>query len=121
MVQFSPVTSSNYPYVQLSVKIRDWQDNNYALIDTGFTGNLVVPVSLLSEAMGLPDSRIQWELADGSVVGAPVYLGTLEILGLPPIRDVAITFLGEEFILGRGIIDRYKVTFDHGEKVILEI
>jgi len=29
--------------------------------------------------------------------------------------------LGEEYLLGRGIIDRVRMTFDHGQRLILEI
>jgi len=90
-----------------------------ALIDTGFTGDLVIPTRALNDTVGLPDARIDWQLADGSVVDAPVYLGTIEVVGIPPIA-VAITTLGNEYILGRGVIDRYRVTFDRGQRIIVE-
>jgi hypothetical protein len=44
----------------------------------------------------------------------------LEIVGLEENIEVRITAIGTEFILGRSIIDRYCVLFDHGERVIIE-
>lgn len=120
MAQFQPVISGRYPYLDLRVQIRDWQDETYALIDTGFTGNLVVPESLWTQELGQADGRVNLIVADGGIVRAPVYLGSIELLGVPEISGLRITFMGDQYILGRGIIDRFKVTFDHGRRVILE-
>jgi len=50
----------------------------------------------LVNELGEPDYVSEWELGDGS------------------------TAVGNEFIMGRSVIDRYCVTFDHGGKVIVE-
>jgi predicted aspartyl protease len=55
MAQSQPVVSTRYPYLTMRVAIRGWQDEDDALIDTGFTGNLVVPDRLLSDELGLPE------------------------------------------------------------------
>ncbi|MCH9040399.1 MAG: hypothetical protein J4N94_06205 [Chloroflexi bacterium] len=120
MAEFAPVISDRYPYLDVLVTIRGWHERISALIDTGFTGNLVLPSSLLSPEIGLPDGRIEWQLADESLVTAPLYLGDIEILGIPVISASSVTFLGSDFIVGRGIVDRFKVTLDHGERVIVE-
>ena len=120
MAQFDSITSDRYPYLNLRVQIRGWRDSAYALIDTGFTGNLVVPEIFWTRELGQADSRVNWILGDGGTVRAPVYIGDVEIFGTPLISAVGITFLGNEYILGRGVIDRYRVTFDHGERVIVE-
>lgn len=119
MAEFTPVISEHYPYLDVIVSIRGWRNQSSALIDTGFTGNLVLPSSLLSSDIGLPDGRIEWQLADESIVTAPLYLGDIEILGIPIISDSSVTFLGSDYILGRGIIDRFRFTLDHGERVIV--
>ena len=56
---------------------------------------------------------------DGSTIDAPVYFGLVEVVGLPPMR-AAITVLGNEYILGRNVLDRYKLTLDHGREVLVE-
>jgi hypothetical protein len=58
------------------------------------------------------------QLADSSVVEAPAYFATLELVGLPLVR-ATITALGK-YILGRRVIDRFSVTLDHGRRVIVK-
>ena len=53
------------------------------------------------------------------MVETPVYIGTLEIIGLPPMVNIVVTVLGTEYILGRRVIDRFEVTLDHGERTII--
>jgi predicted aspartyl protease len=90
-----------------------------ALLDTGFEGALAIPSAVLDLDLGSPDTSIDWQLADDTVVEAPVYSGSIEIVGFPPISEVSITVLGGEYLLGRGILDRFEVTFDHGRRVIV--
>ncbi len=74
MAQLQPVISNRYPYLDLRVQIRDWQAEATALIDTGFTGNLVIPEHLWTDELGRPDGRGTLIVADGGIVRAPVYL-----------------------------------------------
>jgi hypothetical protein len=78
-----------------------------------------MPATFFNGDLGLPDTRFEWELADGSTIDAPVYFGSVEIIGLPAVR-AAITVLGNEYILGRGVLDRYKLTLDHGQQVVVD-
>ena len=107
--------SANYPYLSVRLAIGDWQFDAQVLMDTGFEGSLVIPNSAMSLGLGDPDASSSWLLADGSTVETPVYLGAIEILGLPEIPDVVIAVLGDDYILGRRVIDRYEVTLDHGQ------
>ena len=114
------ITSTTYPYLPIGVAIRGQQrDGLLALLDTGFTGHLAIPPSFLNGSLGLPDTVVDWELADGSIIHAPVYFGTVEIVGLARV-PAAITMVGNEYVLGRGILDRFRVTFDHGQQVVVE-
>jgi hypothetical protein len=72
----------------------------------------------LSADIGLPDARTDWELADGSAVDAPLYLGTVEVIGLPAVA-AGVIVLGDEYILGRGVLAHFKVTLDHGRRVVV--
>jgi predicted aspartyl protease len=114
------VVGPAYPYLTIRIQTRGHDREAAALVDTGFTGDLAVPRSFFEPDVGLPDARSAWELADGTTIDAPLYVATVEIVGLPPI-PAALIALGNEFILGRGIIDRFKVTFEHGERVIVEL
>jgi len=57
-------------------------------------------------------------LADGSVVDVPVFLGAVEIVGLTSL-PATIVALGDDYLLGRGILDHFKVVFDHGQRVVI--
>ena len=119
MARRQRVIGTLYPYLRVRITLRGQVSEASALVDTGFTGGLVIPSAALATALGLPDARIDWELADGSAVDAPLYFGIVEIPGLVP-APAAITSLGSEYILGRGMIDRFSVTFDHGRRIIVE-
>src|SRR5918999_3298766 len=114
MAQPRQVVSTVYPYLSIIVEIRGQREEVLALIDTGYTGDLVVPANWQSRGLGLPDGRSTVEVGDGRTVYAPVYLGVLEIIGFDPIPEVAITALGDEYILGQRILDRFEITLDHG-------
>ena len=116
-----PIISERYPYLPVRVRIRAWEYQAYALLDTGFSGDLVVPPARLTRAAGLPHSSTNWTMADGSIAPSAIYSGSVQISEFPVIDDAGITFLGNECIIGRGIIDRYRITFERGERLIVEL
>jgi hypothetical protein len=59
-------------------------------------------------------------MADGSVSIAEAYFGTVEIFGINEPIPARILALGNEFLLGRRVLDLYKVTFDRGQRVVVE-
>ena len=113
------VVSNSYPFLAARITIRSFQSKISAYIDTGFDGYLIAPEELIME-LGEPDYLSEWELGDGSIVDAQDYLGELEIIGLRENIEVRITAIGTEFIIGRAVIDRYCIMFDHGMRVIIE-
>ena len=119
MAQPHEVVSTEYPYLPIRVEVQGESVEAVALLDTGYTGSLIVPDTWQRPA-GRPDGRIAVEVGDGRLVYAPIYLGILVIGGFPAIYGVAVTVLGHEYILGRRVIDQYEVTLDHGQRVILK-
>ena len=120
MAQGQEVVSTDYPYLPIRVYIRCHRDEPLALIDTGYTGSLVVPVSNLAGIWNRPpQGPSSRELGDGGIAPvAPVYLGTLEIVGLFS-ATIQITVMGNEYILGRGILSRFEITFGRGQRIIV--
>ena len=80
-------------------------------------GHLAIPTSW-EASLGRPDGYSRWMLADGTFVHAPIYLGSVEIIGLSP-STATIVVVGDEYILGRRILDRFEITLDHGQRVIV--
>lgn len=119
MAQVKKITSFYYPFLKIRLEIRGNTTQSLALVDTGFTGDLAIPGSFFDGKIGLPETSIEWELGDGRVIEAPIYLGSLEIIDFANL-PISITVVGNEFVLGRGVINRFKITFDHGKRVTIE-
>lgn len=117
MASSPSVTSEEYPYLQIRFGIRAHSDEDAAFIDTDFTGHLAIPASWEAR-LGRPNGYSRWILADGTFVHAPVYLGTVEIIGLSP-TTATIVVVGGDYFLGRRILDRFEITLDHDSRVIV--
>lgn len=116
------VSSSHFPYLKLKVKIGSTDIEQEleveALVDTGFSGGLAIPKGIIRPSITPYDDMI-WQLADETEVLTPAYLGSIQIGQLQTI-PTSIIVLGEESILGQGIINRFKFIFDHGIKITVE-
>ena len=113
----SNVVSSRFPYLSVRVQVDGIDYQGDALLDTGFSGGVILPRRLLSDS-GSVEGYERWTLADNSRVVAPYYSGTVELGGSKPIRT-AVTLLGTEAIVGIEIISRFYVLLDHGERVVV--
>jgi predicted aspartyl protease len=122
------LTSTRYPFLPLSVHVRVTNRkridlHTQALIDTGFSGDIVVPATTELK-QSPPGAYATWMMADGSEVLAPIFLGTIRF---PHLDDdvaemvgVTITVLGDLALIGQSILRRFTLTLDHGKQVILE-
>ncbi len=108
--------SREYPFLPVSVEVRNFRESVPAFVDTGFDGFLILPDTYLSR-LGPPDFVGRWTLADGSTVEAAEFRGAVRIEGLQPFVQARITCLGAEVILGRAVVNRFSVTFDHGQGI----
>jgi predicted aspartyl protease len=112
------LVSDRFPYIPAVVVLGESRTTIDALLDTGFDGDLTIP-RLLASSAGPPSHYGEFILANGSSVHRPVFLGAIELgsLGSFPIEAVA---LGGDFLIGRGLSDRFAITLDHGQRVIIE-
>ena len=115
------VTSDDFPYLPIRVAVRGWATEAIALLDTGFSGELVVPEDAVPQDIGTPDYIQTYRVADDRMVSSSMFYGDIEIPGLPPISGVSIGVLGSKYIIGVGIIELYTVTLAMGEQVIVEL
>jgi predicted aspartyl protease len=112
------VDGIRYPYLPVTVHIGSHAVAVEALVDTGFDGYLVLQPSLLSTEL-TTDFYLRLELADGSSLQSPAYIGTIRVGNLASFPG-AITAIGSESLVGRGVIDRFRVILDHGRNIIVE-
>ena len=111
--------SHDYPFLEVKIAVRSFRTSCRALIDTGFDGYLILPVSFAAN-LGAADSHAQWTLADGTSIFLPEYRGGVEIVDLGFTFMARIVLMGDECLIGQGIIRQLKVTFDHGKQVVVE-
>jgi predicted aspartyl protease len=89
-----------------------------ALIDTGYEGDIMIPPELVP--IGTPTvGGIRGVLADGSEARAPLHRGAVTLEGLGTL-SVLVAALGDEPLVGLGILSNFSVWFDHGRRVIIE-
>jgi predicted aspartyl protease len=122
------IVSSRFPYLPLRVHLKlnrnqEIDTDTEALVDTGFSGDVALPSSWVTNGHR-PDGYVTWMMADGSSTMAAIYLGSVRLVGLeedvPISIPCTITVLGDEVIAGRGLTDRFRLTLDHGKKLIVE-
>ncbi|HCB22421.1 hypothetical protein A3B42_00505 [Candidatus Daviesbacteria bacterium RIFCSPLOWO2_01_FULL_38_10] len=113
------LTSSRFPYIQVILRVLNNIFKVEALIDTGFDGDVTVPPEMILNGKS-PRGYLPWTLASGTKVNAPYFLGKIKIGKFKPF-NVLITALGDEPLVGRGVTDKFKVIFDHGRKVVIEL
>ena len=102
----------------MELQVRRREEKIEVLLDTGFDGDIAIPKGMLTNG-GIPDGLLPWKLADESKVIAPAYIGKIRIGQMTPLPVVVIT-LGDEPLIGQGIIKHFKITLDHGKRVIVE-
>lgn len=113
------MSEAPYPSLALRFTIHGLIGQAHALVDTGFDDYLVVPTSLIA-ALPYPWHRQRLQVADGAVIEVPAYPGTIELLDRPGPINAYIFALGDEYLLGLATLNHFKVTFDHGQRVIVE-
>lgn len=105
---FAPETSSHFPFLPITLMVRNQTETVEALLDTGFDGDVVLPYGLVITSTP-PDGFLLWTLGDGSEVQAPAYLATVMVGSFGPF-DAVISVLGDEPIVGRSLTDRFAIT-----------
>ena len=111
------MTSDNFPYLRFALRIGQQSYNFDALIDTGFDGGFAVPQSFL-EGAGPPQGYARWEPVVGPPVLAATYDATFQIDTLGPF-PVTVTALGDEMLVDLEVINRFSITLDHGQRVVV--
>ena len=113
--------SSRFPYLPIQVQIGGIVlYEGEALLDTGFTGAVVLPTRYLPENVPA-ESPGRWRMPDGNLVEAPRYRGLISVGSFPPLPfPVLVTILGDEPIIGVHVIRHFSVILDHGRRVIVE-
>ncbi len=103
--------SGGRPRLTVTVRGRRQTAELDALIDTGFNGDLTLPIGLAVE-LGLElVSRRQVELADGSIRSELVFVGTAVLDGRSQLAMIGLTD-GLDALVGTGLLRDRRLTMD---------
>jgi clan AA aspartic protease len=114
LIPFTP-----YPSLRIRFVAQRVEGETFALVDTGFDGHLVIPAAA-TEALPQPLYRRRVRTASGEIVRVPVYIGTVELVDRPGPVEALIIGLGDEYLIGLATLNHFRVTFDHGQRVVVE-
>ena len=114
------VTSDDFPYLPIRIAVEGWEAEAEALLDTGFSGEIIVPEDVMPEDIGPPAYFVTYRVADDRIISSPVFYGDIQIPGLPPVSDVSIGVLGSRYIIGVGVMELYRIILERGTQVIIE-
>ena len=112
------ITSAHFPYILVKITVGVNSYDVESLIDTGFDGQIILPPKIFINGQ-LPTKFVTCKLADNSIVEIPIHIGSIE-LGNRKFNDIAVLIMGDEPMVGREVLKHFKVTLDHGRKVIIE-
>lgn len=117
MAKNKAVTSSRFPYLPIKVSTKkDFELE--ALFDTGYDGGIILPSKLISNGE-VSGWLVDCKLADDSIIKVPAYIGSVSV-GNKKLNNIIVLIMGDEPIVGREVMKYFKITFDHGKKIILE-
>ncbi len=89
-----------------------------AWVDTGFTGDLVLPMETVL-ALGLSQSAIvPAELGDGTQTSLEVYACLIDWFGQPQRIDVVAAETGKSPLLGVGLLQDRRLVIDYASRVL---
>jgi hypothetical protein len=105
-----------YPRIPAIVSVGEWFLDDEALPDTGFSGGVVVPARSSDHIANRPrEGRLR--LGNDRAVRAYWWNGEVAVgeLSVP----TTVWALGNDFILGREVLDQMEICFEFGERVRL--
>lgn len=118
MAMSQQLTSSRFPYLPVRLQVGQETYQEQAFLDTGFEGDMAVPPVVLEEQE--PEWYQRLTLAEGSEIVAPVYRGTIQFGEFQP-DSVLVIAMGDEYLIGLGVLIRFSVLCDHGERIVVNL
>ena len=109
------MTSPRFPYLPIAVIIRGRHVSVEALLDTGFNADIVVPDYF---DLGPSATTVNLTLGDGSSIRVRRAHGYVQVGDFDPIAAEVLA-TGNIYAIGVGILSRYEIILDHGQRVIV--
>jgi predicted aspartyl protease len=113
------VTARRFPFLRIQFAIGRYRGEAEALVDTGCDVALVIPHGLIPD-LPPPGHTGHASTVSGERLTVPAWRALIELVEQPGAFEATALAAGDEFILGLPALNRFRVTFDHGERLIVE-
>lgn len=107
------VNPKGTPTINWHIDGQDWQ----TVIDTGFDGDLELPDKLFSSRVVEHLGPTLNQLAGGVIVVEELYQVQVEFDGRAILAEATFV-LGDEILLGTGLLDEYRLIVDFSAKTV---
>jgi predicted aspartyl protease len=107
--------SGNVFLVKVEWQVGRYKEQLWAELDTGFSGGLVLPATRLGELisrLGYPDGENQVELANGSPIRVPYYIGSVSPIGSGQHIPCHIYLVGHKALVGLKVLESLNIVPD---------
>ncbi len=111
------MAESSAPRVQIQIKIGTLRADVMALADTGYSGGVVIP-EIERDKLDTRDGFTNLRLANEDRIPVELFQAIVDLKNRQLV--VRAVVIGREFIIGREVLDHYRVCFDHGKNVEIE-
>jgi len=106
----SGIDSENQVRIEATIKGLYKSTTYGCILDTGYSGTLVLPLTIAVE-LGLEKAgAASVTLADGSTSVVPTFICKVDIGGI--IQDADTLVMGSDILLGMGIMEKFQVFID---------
>ncbi len=105
------------PIVEIGLKGQEAVERIYAIVDTGFSGHLCLSQHHVDKLTMVFHHVERYELANGEVLVAEVFRGTIEFDGEDRGVDVIVT-ASQDRLIGASLLQDYILTVDYPQRYL---
>jgi predicted aspartyl protease len=110
---------ARYPSLAFRLTVGSVVIDGFGLLDSGFEGFMAVPIEVVA-SLPAPEYRQEAETVSGEFLAVPVWFGSAELADVPGAFDVRVIAIGDEFLIGLQTMNQFRITLDHGRRVLVE-
>src|SRR5574341_730842 len=109
--------SASFPRVEIQIRIGSLKAHVSAMVDTGFGGGILLPLRE-RDKLGTRDGFTNLRLANDDRITVELFQAMVGLKDREMIVRAVVS--GSEFVVGREVLNHFRVCFDHGKSVEIE-
>ncbi len=119
MILHGLIDDKNQLWVTITVAGNQKQTEARAILDTGFTGEILLPLSIASTLDLIPAGVGKCELADGSISKQKIFVASINWGTQTRLVTVSVMDNIKDVLIGGGLLHGYVLTVDFKQKQLI--